>query len=156
MFLVLHKFAALDDRVKQTKKNGLQHGSAQNLRTYINRYLDFCIELRLPPVPAKGHQLRRFAQYLSEQPTISAIETIHNYIWGVKTFHKLLVLQPPDTNDFLTTLAMQGLKMTLARPTMQVQPITPDILERMFTYVDLKSEEQLVAWVASYLHSICY
>ena len=66
----------------------------------------------------------------------------------MKTFHKILDLPPPDTKEFLTTLAFRGLKMTLARPTKQAEPITPQILEKMFVHVDLKSEEQLVAWVA--------
>ena len=56
--LAIHKLAALDDRVKNTIEKGYQPGSAQNLRTYINRYLEFCLEFKLPPVPAKGHQLR--------------------------------------------------------------------------------------------------
>ena len=147
-FLALTKLAALDDRVKQTTKKGYQEGTTKNLRTYINRYLDYCLEFKVPPIPAKGQQLRRFAQYLSEQPTITAIETINNYLWGVKTFHKLLDLPPPDTREFLTTLALRGLKLTLARPIRQAKPIDPATLEKMFTQVDLNSEEQLVAWVA--------
>ena len=129
-------------------KKGYQPGSAKNLRTYINRYLDFCIKYKLPPVPAQGLQLRRFAQYLADSPTISAIETIHNYMWGLKTFHKLLDLPPPDTREFLTTLAFRGLKLTLARPVRQAEPITQQILHRMFVHVDVNNEEQLVAWVA--------
>ena len=138
----------MDTRVKLTTQKGYQPGSAKNLRGYINRYLDFCIDFKLPPVPAKGQQIRRFAQYLAELPTISAIETIQNYLWGVKTLHKLLDLPPPDTNEFLMSLALHGLKMTLARPIRQATPITLQILEKMFTYVNLNSEEQLLAWVA--------
>ena len=136
--LAIHKLAELDERVNNTTKKAYQQGSLQNLCTYINRYLECCLEYKLPPVPAKGHQLRRFAQYLLEQNTITAIQTIH----------KILELPPPDTNDFLTNLAFRGLKMTLARPVRQAEPITPQILERMFKQVDLRSEEQLVAWVA--------
>ena len=147
-FLVIHKLIELDARVKITTKKAYQQGSINNLCTYISRYLDFCMEFKLPSAPAKGHQLRRFAQYLSEQSTISAIETIHNYIWGVKTFHKILDLPAPDMTEFLITLALRGLKMTLARPVKQAAPITPQILEKMFVHVNTKSEEQLVAWVA--------
>ena len=38
--------------------------------------------------------------------------------------------------------------MTLARPVRQAEPISPQTLEKIFLQVDLKSEEQLVAWVA--------
>ena len=108
------KLAELDSRIKATSKKAYQPGSSKNLRTYINRYLDFCIEFRLPPVPAEGQQLRRFAQYLADKPSISAIQTVNNYIWGLKVFHKLLGVEPPDTREFLTTLVLKGLKLALA------------------------------------------
>ena len=71
----------------ESAKAAYQPGSAKNLRTYINRYLDFCLEFHSPPVPDNGKQLRRFAQFLADSPTISAIETINNYLWGLRTFH---------------------------------------------------------------------
>ena len=99
-------------------------------------------------MPAQDLQLRRFAQYLSESPTITAIDTINNYLWGLKTFHRLLNLPPPDTSEFLTNLTIRGLRLELARPIKQAEPITVEILEKMFLKVNLNSEEQLVAWTA--------
>ena len=117
------KLAALDARVKQSTSKGYQPGSSKNLHTYINRYLDFCIEHRLPPVPAEGLQLRRFAQYLADTRNITAMQTINNYMWGLKTFHKILGLKPPDTSEFIMTL--KGLRLALARLIKQAEPITP-------------------------------
>ena len=148
LILAVFKLAALDNKVKNTTKKGYQPSSTKNLRSYINRYLDFCLEFKLSPIPAQGQQLRRFAQYLADSPTISAIQTINNYLWGLKTFHRLLGLPTPDTKEFLTGLMLKGLRLTLARPIKQAEPITPHILEKMFLKVDLKSEEQMVAWVA--------
>ena len=133
--------------VESTRK-GYQPGTAKNLRTYINRYLDFCLEYNLSQVPANGKQLCRFVQFLADSPTISAIETINNYLGGVKTFHRLLNLPPPDTSEFLFNLTIRGLKLTLVRPIHQVEPMTPEIIQKMFAHVDLNYEEQLVAWVA--------
>ena len=140
--------AALDRRLNTTISKGYQPGSAQNLKCYINRYLDFCIEHKVPPVPAQGKQLRRFIQYLSEQTTINAIQTVNNYIWGLKTFHRILDLPPPDTTEFLTKLALKGLRLTLARPIKQAEPITPEIFMQMFRYVNIDSDEQVAAWTA--------
>ena len=142
------KLAALDHRVLQSTRKGYQPGTTKNLRTYINRYLDFCIEYKLPPVPANGAQLRRFAQYLADSPTISAIETINNYLWGLRTFHRMLNLPPPDTTEFLTGLTLRGLKLVLARPIRQAEPMTPEIMEKMFVFVNTQEEEQMVAWTA--------
>ena len=40
------------------------------------------------------------------------------------------------------------MRLILARPVKQAAPLDPEILEKMFLQVNLKSEEQLVAWVA--------
>ena len=114
VILALLKLAALDERVKISTKKGYQPGSAKNLRTCINRYLDFCLEYKLPPIPVQGIQLRRFAQYLADSNKINSIQTIHNYLWGLRTFNKMLGLPPPDTREFITSLALKGLKLALA------------------------------------------
>ena len=148
LIVALLKLAALDARVKKSTKSGYKPGSSKNLRTYINRYLDFCLEFKLPPVPAEGIQLRRFVQYLADSPSISSFQTLNNYSWGVKTFHKLLGLEPPSTTEFLTALLLKGLKLALARPIAQAEPITPKILVQMSYRVDFRYKEQLTAWVA--------
>ena len=111
--------------MKASINKGYQPGSTRNLKSYINRYLDFCIEFELHPLPAKGQTVRRFAQYLADQPTISAIDTVNNYMWGLCTFHKILGLPVPDTSEFITKLMLRGLKLQLVRPIKQAQPITP-------------------------------
>ena len=124
--LVLGKLVLLDQRVKYSAKKGYQPGSARNLCTYINRYLDFCLEHSLPPIPADGTQLRRFIQYLADSPTISAIDTINNYIWGVRTFHKMVGVSPPDTGEFITQLVIKGIKLQLARPISRLSQLPPN------------------------------
>ena len=134
--------------MKASINKGYQPGSTRNLKSYINRYLDFCIEFELHPLPAKGQTVRRFAQYLADQPTISAIDTVNNYMWGLCTFHKILGLPVPDTSEFITKLMLRGLKLQLARPIKQAQPITPQILYKMFEHIDITSDEQITAWTA--------
>ena len=146
IFLAYIKLAALDQRVKVSTKKGYQPGCSKNLHTYINRYLDFCIEFKLPPIPAEGMQLRRFAQYLADSTNISAIGTINNYLWGLKTFHKLLGLPAPDTGEFLTRLVLKGIRLTLAKPLKQALPVNPKILNAMFCHVKVTEQEQMVAW----------
>ena len=148
MVVAIAKLAALDNRIKATQKTGYQPGSTRNLRSYINRYLDFCLEYKLHPIPADGIQIRRFVQYLADLPTILAIATIQNYIWGVRMFHKLLNLNPPSTDEFLTKLTIKGIRLALARLLKQAEPVTPEILYKIFQRVDINSDEQVAAWTA--------
>ena len=106
------------------------------------------MEHGLSPLNANGQQTHRFIQFLADSPTISAIETIHNYLWGLKTFHKLLELPPPDTSEFLTSLTLRGVKLTLAWPIRQAEPLAPQLLQQIFEQVDINSDEQMAAYTA--------
>ena len=107
--LAFKQLVELDKRLQLTTKRGYQPGSCKNLRLQINRYLDFCIDLELPPVPADELQLHRFAQYLADSLSINAIDMVLNYTSALKTLHKLVGLQPPSTSTFL---AAQTIKRT--------------------------------------------
>ena len=67
-------------------------------------------------------------------------------MWGLCTFHKILHLPVPDMAEFLTKLAMKGIRLQLARPIRQAEPITPHILYKIFEQVDVSSEEQVMVW----------
>ena len=49
---------------------------------------------------------------------------------------------------FLTKLAMKGLRLLLARPIKQAEPITPQLLYIMLEQIDVNSDEQVAVWTA--------
>ena len=67
---------------------------------------------------------------------------------AVFTFHKALELPVPYTSMFLTKLAMKGLRLLLARPIKQAEPITSQLLYIMFEQIDVNSDEQVAVWTA--------
>ena len=54
----------------------------------------------------------------------------------------------PYTSMFLTKLAMKGLRLLLARPIKQGEPITPQLLYIMLEQIDVNSDEQVAVWTA--------
>ena len=43
---------------------------------------------------------------------------------------------------------MKGLRLLLARPIKQAEPITPQLLYIMFEQIDVNSDEQVAVWTA--------
>ena len=148
LFVVFKKLVALDNRVAGSLKQGFQAGSAKNLRYEINKYLEFCIQFRLHPLPASDIQIRRFAQYIADTPTINAYGTVTNYIGAVKTYHKLMGFKPPDMQNYITSRILKGIRSQLAGPSHQARPITVETMNLMSSKVDKTSPEQVTAWTA--------
>ena len=148
LIAAFQKLEDLDKRLLSTTQRGYQPGTTRNLSYQINRYLDFCLEFGFSPAPASQLQLRRFAQWISDNPAVNAYGTVSNYLSAVKTFHKIIGVQPPNTTEHMTSLTLKGLRLDMARPTHQAAPITPQILLMMFTMVNTACPEQITAWTA--------
>ena len=144
---MFQRLIELDSHLKKSTKKGYQPGTSKNLRCQINRYLDFCLLYKLPPVPGDELQLRRFAQFLYETPSVNAYGTLENYMSSLKTFHRMVGVEPPSTQTFLASLTLKGLRLEMAQPVKQARPITPEILQKIFKHVKLNNQEQLTVWV---------
>ena len=94
-FVVFKKLTQLDNRLNITTRQGYQPGTSRNLYYQINRYLDFCLEFKFHPAPASQLQIRRFAQWIADNPTVQAFGTLSNYLSAVKTMHKIIGVPPP-------------------------------------------------------------
>lgn len=140
--------AQLDHRLHISTSKGYQDSTKRNLVSQINRYLQFCIQFGLMPFPADAIQMRRYAQFLSE--SVKAIATVQNYMSAVRTYHYLVGANPPPrTSDcFMLNQTLRGLRLVMARPVRQAEPITPELLCQMHQFVNIKNQQQLVAWVA--------
>ena len=58
--------------------------------------------------------------------------------------------QPFPEDDFQVDTTLKAIKRLLAGPPYQTLPITPEILEKMYLFVDIEDPEQLALW-CSYL-----
>ena len=70
---------------------------------------------------------------------------------SVKFLHEALD-QPFPTNSFMVDMTMQGLKRRLARVPFQVLPLTPTILKKMFSHLNMSLPQDRALW-CSYLPS---
>ena len=103
----------------------------------------FCIYFGFQLVPAATETLCLYAQLLSR--SFSATSSIQNYISGVKKLHLLVGGEFPE-DSFELKLAIKGLQRRNPHCPNQAAPITPDILSKIHSVMDITKPVDSVFW----------
>lgn len=85
-----------------------------------------------------------YAQFLSR--SFKSSHSIKNYLSGVKTMHHLLGYSTDHINEFLLNLGLRGIARSHPHLVRQAEPITPEILLKMYVYFDMKNPTDTVYW----------
>ena len=144
------QFRELVSEATNAQINTYAKGSRKNLRSGIKTFLIFCIKFGRPICPTDRDTLMSFAQLMSY--TVG-YDHIKNLFAAVKFMHRALD-QPFPEDDFQVTSTLKAIKRLLAGTPYQTLPITPEILIKMYLFVDLSDPEQLATW-SSYLTGFC-
>jgi integrase len=76
------------------------------------------------------------------------VESIRNYLSGVKLLHLFTGHSYPDFGAFELTLALRGLRRLLSHTPKQALPMTPDILLKIHQNLDLAKPVHSTYWCA--------
>lgn len=113
--------------------NGLAPSTQKTYGSGKKRYITFCTELGLSPVPASEQQLCRFAAKLAEEGL--APGTIKSYLSAIRHLHLQLRLADPKIADMpRLEQVVKGAKSQFVKRNPQCHirlPITPDLLLKM-------------------------
>ena len=118
-----------------------------NIRTFFY----FCTFFGLVALPADPETLCYFAELMALTVSFGHIK---NILSSVKYLHAAYNLTYP-VNDFGLDATPQGLKRKLARTPFQVLPITPDILRKIHSHLDLENKSDLALWCSFLLAFFC-
>ena len=130
--------------LKSSRRSAYAVGTLKNLKIQWEAYLMFCIFFGLQKLPSTSNTLSLFAQFLSR--SFKAVQSINNYISGVKTMHLLLGYPVDKINNFIVNLTITGIARQNPHYIKQALPITPDILLKMVKYLDLSLISDRVYW----------
>lgn len=109
------------------------------------RYLAFCRQFRLQPLPTDVQNLCRYVVHLSDALKYSSII---GYLDGLRWFHVQQGLDPPPLDAPRVKLVLRGVKRQLGTARTQKLPITVDVLRSMRSTMDLSDLTQLALWAA--------
>ena len=101
-------------------------GSRRNLRIQWESFLLFCFYFKLVFLPTSTETLQLYAQFLSR--SFKSVQSIRNYISGVKTIHLLLGFLIEHINKFILNLSLKGIAKLNPHRIRQAEGMTPAIL----------------------------
>ena len=129
--------------LRNSKRAAFATGTLRNFQVQWESYLLFCNYFKFPPFPTTEEILTLYAQFLSR--SFKSVDSIQNYIAGVKTLHNVLDLKLPDTL-FHLKLSLKGMRKTLTHCPKRMEPMTPIILSRIASVMDFSSKEHICIW----------
>jgi hypothetical protein len=106
----------------QSKRAAYAQGTRKNLRTQWETYLLFCTYFELKPLPASLETVCLYAQFLAR--SFVSIDSVKNYVSGVKLLHSFCDLDFVHTGAFELNLAFRGIARQHPHAVRQVLPIT--------------------------------
>jgi hypothetical protein len=112
----------------------------------IRQYLYFTLYFKLRPFPTNVDTLVCYMEFMART---AGHPHLKHLLSSVKFVHEALDL-PYPVNSFQVDTTMQGLKRRLVKVPFQVLPLTPNILRKMFSHLNMSNLQDRALW-CSYL-----
>ena len=77
----------LKTKVRAYLRAAYAEGTLANIRRQVVKFQRFCVEIGDPAIPAGIQTLLMYVQSLTEE--FASVDTIVNYLQGVKTWHQI-------------------------------------------------------------------
>lgn len=136
----------LGHQLRQSQRAAFADGTRQNINCKLRAFLLFCNAFRLRAFPASVETVCLFAQFLSR--TFKNVVSIKSYISGVKLVHLIAGLEFPHLSALELKLAFRGIARLNPFIPRQALPITPQILLKMLSVMDVSSQLHATLWCA--------
>ena len=136
--------AELEAALQITHTKAYAAGTVRNLLCQWRSFLRFSKRYKIHQWPVSEHTLCLFAQFLAY--SFHSAKSVRNYLYGVRTMHILARVDPPNLKDIEIRLTLRGLSKILSHRVKQAQPLTPEILLDMLSYLNLNKRADLVFW----------
>lgn len=109
------------------------------------RFMKFCIDFGLTPLPASP---RTIARFLSDLARTCKYTTIVNYLSSITTMHKFYGFEPEFRDSYYLTMAVKGIKVNLGGEIRQKVGLTPKELLDMYLFVLIADQFESACWSA--------
>jgi hypothetical protein len=130
--------------MRKSTRAAFAEGTQRNLRTQWKTFLLFCTYFQFSAFPVDATTLCLYAQFLSR--SFKSVDSIRNYISGVRVLHLFLDLDTSQFDSFQLRLLSRGLKRLNPHCPKQALPITPAILVSLVGLLDLTDPNDSTFW----------
>lgn len=138
------ELSKLRKQLRGSKRAAFADGTTKNLLWQWKLFFMFCLYFVFRPLPASVECLCLYAQFLSR--TFKSVDSIRNYISGVRTLHSLVEVAYVANDSVDLKLTLRGLKRLKSHTPRQAAPMSPHILRKFYGLLDLSSQVDVVLW----------
>lgn len=143
-FISEQEFKELKQDLKVSNLSAYAASTRKNLKVQWESFLLFCIYFNMQYLPAETCTLQLYAQFLSR--SFKSVESIRNYLSGIRTMHMMLGYSINHLNNFLINLSLKGLTRLKQHMVRQAEPITPLILSEIYGKLNMNNADDSVYW----------
>ena len=136
------QFRILLENARLSQAMMYAEGTKRNHRSNIKQFLLFCVKFDRPVCPTDRETLMAFARL---EAATMAYGSIKNIFSSIKFLHNALNEPFPD-DDWQLESTLKAIKRELSGAAHQTLPITPDILLKMYLFVDITKPKGLADW----------
>ncbi len=131
-------------RVRASQRAALASATRKSNSFKLRKYLQFCLEIGLDPVPATSNSLCLYAEYLAR--TFKSVQSIKAYLFTVANLHRMCKVHPPDLKHYDLEATLRGIRRKKKHMVRKAAPITPYLLIRFRQFLDLNDPFQATIW----------
>ncbi len=143
----------LVQELKHYKRHAFAETTKVTYKVHLRAFLRFCIFFNLTPVPCEKLTVLLYVVYLSRS---LKPESIRQYLNIIRIVHVEAGLPNPLDDFYSLTLVLRGIKRLKGTPTVPKAPITPEILRKMHTCIDLDVPFWATFWAACLTAFFCF
>ena len=136
------QFLTLLENAKLSQAMMYAEGTKRNNRSNIKQFIIFCVKFNRPVCPTDRETLMAFARL---EAATMAYGSIKNIFSSIKFLHRALNEPFPD-DDWQLESTLKAIKRELSGAVHQTLPITPDILLKMYLFIDISKPKGLADW----------
>lgn len=134
----------LKEDLKKSNKAAFAAGTRRNLRIQWESFLLFCHYFNFISAPVSTITLQLYSQFLSR--SFRSVDSIKNYINGVKTMHLMMGHSVDHINKFVLNLSLRGIGKLNPHCVKQAEAMTPEMLIKIYSVLDLRNKFDMVIW----------
>ena len=121
------------------------------MKSHLRQFSIFCTKFSRPICPTNRDTLLAFGRLLSLTCSYGHIK---NLFGSIKFLHRALNAEYPD-DDFQVNTTLKAIKREKSSAPLQTLPITPEILEQLYLFIDIKKPHDLALWCSFLVAFYC-
>jgi hypothetical protein len=145
-FVVDSQWSQLLKEASRSIIQSFSQATRSNINTQLKSYLLFTSYFDISPFPATSSILHPYIQFLLR--SFKAVSSVQNYICGLQTVHRLKGWSFPDISSFDFKAQFKGAARQKQHTPRQAQPITPQMLEQIYSLLDFSKPFHTAVWSA--------